>query len=121
MDAGWTRIPGSGDLWTTAEDLLRYARALRSGRLLDPSTAAAVWEPHVRLPAGGPGTTAATAYGYGTFLGRVLDRPAWFVPGDNPGYRSLLAHPRGGDADLVVLSNDEGPGLDAAVGRVRWT
>ncbi|WP_432541602.1 serine hydrolase domain-containing protein [Kineococcus sp. SYSU DK002] len=118
VDPGWTRIPGSGDLWTTAEDLLRYARALRSGRLLDPGTAAALWEPHVRLPV--PATTASTtadAYGCGTFLGRVGGRPAWFVPGDNPGYRSLLAHPRGGDADLVVLSNDEGPGLDDAVGR----
>ncbi|WP_432572571.1 serine hydrolase domain-containing protein [Kineococcus sp. SYSU DK005] len=120
VDAGWTRITGSGDLWTTAGDLLRYSRALRTGRLLDPAAAASLWTPHAPLPAPpapGPGPTTATAYGYGTFLGHVLGRPAWFVPGDNPGYRSLLVHPLGSDTDVVVLSNDEVPGIDGALGR----
>nr|WP_240896639.1 beta-lactamase family protein [Kineococcus vitellinus] len=121
VDPGWTRLPGSGDLWTTAADLLRYSRALRSGQLLDAATAALLWSPHVPLPApptAEQGRATATAYGYGTFLGRVRERPAWFVPGDNPGYRSLLAHPIGSDSDLAILSNDEGPGIDAALERI---
>ena len=121
VDPGWTRLPGSGDLWSTATDLLRYSHALRSGRLLDPSTTALLWTPHVPLSAptaSEPGPTSATAYGYGTFLGHLQQRPAWFVPGDNPGYQSLLAHPIGSSTDVVVLSNDEDPGIDAAVQRV---
>jgi CubicO group peptidase (beta-lactamase class C family) len=120
VDVGWTQIPGSGDLWTTARDLLSYSHALRSGRLLDVSTAALLWTPHVSLPDQSTADQApylATAYGYGTFIGHLRGRPAWFVPGDNPGYQSLLAHPLDSGTDLVVLSNDDRPGIDAAVWR----
>ncbi|GLY16513.1 hypothetical protein Kisp01_35280 [Kineosporia sp. NBRC 101677] len=37
------------------------------------------------------------------------------VVGDNPGHQSLLAHFPDSRIDLVVLSNDEQPGIDAAV------
>lgn len=42
----------------------------------------------------------------GTFIGRVLGADGWFVPGDNPGFQSVLTHVPEQDADLAVLSND---------------
>lgn len=66
-----------------------------------------MWEPRVPLPPSDQDAPlVATAYGYGTFTGRVLGQEAWFVPGDNPGYQSLLAHLPGTGTDVVLLSND---------------
>jgi len=102
----FTDIPGTGDLWTTAGDLIRYARALRGGTLLTETAASRLWTPHAHLTPPAPGDDlAAVSYGYGTFRGRVLSRDAWFVPGDNPGYQSLLASFPATGADLVILSN----------------
>lgn len=106
---GFTALPGNGDLWTTTTDLLRYSRALRSGLLLDAGAAAQLWHRSATLDPPDPTDrpAAASAYGFGTFLGRVLGQDAWFVPGDNPGYQSLLAYVPATDTDLVVLSNQE--------------
>ncbi len=38
VDPRWAQITGSGDLWSTAGDLLRCSRALRCGQLLDSGT-----------------------------------------------------------------------------------
>ena len=103
----FTDIPGTGDLWTTARDLVRYVRALRGGALLTETAASRLLTPQAHLAPPAPGDDlAAVSYGYGTFLGRVLSRDAWFVPGDNPGYQSLLASFPATDTDLVILSND---------------
>ncbi|MCE0539577.1 beta-lactamase family protein [Kineosporia rhizophila] len=113
VDPGWTQIPGTGDLWTTAADLLNYSRALRGGRLLAADAQALLWKPQVALSE----QNGAAAYGYGTFVGQVRGHAAWFVPGDNPGYQSLLAHLPDSRLDLVVLCNDEQPGVDAVLER----
>lgn len=117
VQEGFTHIPGTGDLWTTTADLLRYIDALRTGKLLDPATASHLWTRHAELdppdPADQP--TSASAYGYGTFLGRVLGHDAWYVPGDNPGYQSLLAHLPDLGVDLAVLGNEEQPGVNAVL------
>jgi CubicO group peptidase (beta-lactamase class C family) len=120
VEPGFTDIPGTGDVWTTTGDLLRYSRALRSGELLSMDRVSAMLSPQARLarpdPAGGALT--ATTYGYGTFLGHVLGTDGWFVPGDNPGFQSLLAHVPASETDVVVLSNDA-TGVAAALGTVR--
>ena len=59
------------------------------------------------------------AYGFGTFLGTVKGHRAHINPGDNPGYQSLLAHLLDEDLDVVVLANDEAPGVDAALAGLR--
>ncbi|WP_432562102.1 serine hydrolase domain-containing protein [Kineococcus sp. SYSU DK003] len=104
VDAGFTALPGTGDLWTTVADLLRYTASLRARELL--ARPEALWSPYADVPAG-TGDPVAKAYGYGTFLGTVAGRRAWFVPGDNPGYRSLLAHLADDGTDLAILSDDE--------------
>jgi hypothetical protein len=43
------------------------------------------------------------------------DRTPWFVPGDNPGYQSLLAYLPNRDFDLAVLGNEDAPGVSAAL------
>ncbi|WP_114558263.1 serine hydrolase domain-containing protein [Desertihabitans aurantiacus] len=116
---GFTHIPGTGDLWTTTTDLLRYSRALRHGEVIEPSTAARLWTPAADLDPPDPTDriTAATSYGYGTFIGRVAGHEAWYVPGDNPGYQSLLAHLPHLDTDIAVLGQ-ESPGVDAVLGQL---
>lgn len=60
-----------------------------------------------------------TAYGYGTFLGRVLGHRARIHPGDNPGYQTLLAHLPDLDLDLAVLANEDTPSLHAALAELQ--
>ncbi|MGW1974395.1 serine hydrolase domain-containing protein [Streptomyces sp. NPDC001889] len=104
-------LPGAGDLWSTARDLARWARALEQGRLLGPGplhlmfTAHAVPEPHGHTP------LTATGYGYGVFLGTLSGHPARFHHGDNPGHRSLLVRLPHLDTGIVILSrgNDTDP------------
>ena len=98
--------------------LIRHSQALRSGQLISPSTAAQLWTPHTDLeppsPRASDEPTVAEAYGYGTFLGRIAGQDAWFVPGDNPGYQSLLAYLPNRDLDLAVLGNEGAPGVSSA-------
>ncbi|RUR01246.1 serine hydrolase domain-containing protein [Labedella endophytica] len=113
VEEGFTHLPGTGDLWTTTTDLLRYSRALRSDDLIDSGLASLLWTEHVDLdppdPADQP--ASATAYGFGTFIGRVREHDAWFVPGDNPGYQSLMAFLPRRDIAIAVLGNAEAPGV----------
>jgi CubicO group peptidase (beta-lactamase class C family) len=116
-------ITGSGDLWTTAGDLIRLSQALRTGQLIAPRSATQLWSPHatLRTAASNPGPVVVTSYGYGTFLGEVLGHRARINPGDNPGYQSLLAYLPEHDIDLAVLCNEEAPSLDAALAELHLT
>ena len=114
----FAQIPGTGDLWTTTSDLIRFSQALRSGQVIDQSAAAQLWTPHTAVePASGAGDQpfVAEEYGYGTFLGRIAGQDARFHPGDNPGYQSLLAYLPNRDLDLAVLGNEDEPGVSAAL------
>lgn len=113
---GFTRIPGTGDVWTTVGDLTTLSQALRTGAVLREEVAAQLWAPHAATGrTGEDGPVVHHAYGYGTFLGQVGGRPARVHPGDNPGYQSLLAHLPDDDLDLVVLCNEDDPGVGAAL------
>lgn len=113
-------IIGSGDLWTTRDDLIRLGRSLRAGELLTARSAAQLWTRHATLPRTGPGSEPVdvTGYGYGTFTGTVLGYPARINPGDGPGYQTLLAYLPDQELDLVVLCNEEAPSVDAALAEV---
>lgn len=63
----------------------------------------------------GVSTVDVTGYGYGTFTGTVLGRPARINPGDGPGYLTLLAYLPYDELDLVVLRNEEAPSVHAAL------
>ena len=114
---GFTQIPGTGDLWTTVDDLIALSQALRTGAVLREDVAAKLWTPQAtteRSREDGP--VVNHAYGYGTFLGHVKARPGRIHPGDNPGYQSLLAYLPDDNLDLVVLCNEDTPSVNAALG-----
>lgn len=117
VDPGFAEIPGTGDLWTTTEDLIRLNQALRGGQVIEPASAARLWTPHAMLAGSGGanGPTNMRAYGYGTFLGQLKGRKARINPGDNPGYQSVLAYLPDQDLDVVVLCNQDAPSVDAAL------
>jgi hypothetical protein len=104
---GYAELPGTGDVWSTVDDLTRYLRALGSGAILSDRSRAALWTAHAR-PAGDPtGPLTEDGYGYGLFLGTFQGRAARYHPGDNPGYRSLLLWLPEDDTTVVVLANAE--------------
>ena len=113
---GFADIPGTGDLWTTTDDLVRLNLAIRAGHVIEPEAAAQLWTPQVAIGSSDDGgTIVMDAYGYGTFLGRLDGREARLNPGDNPGYQSLLAYLPDDGVDLAVLCNEDAPSVNAAL------
>jgi CubicO group peptidase (beta-lactamase class C family) len=118
LHAVLTAMPGTGDVWTSATDLTAFAQALRTGELLSARALTAMRTPYAPIPENDSAPddlVVPTAYGYGTFLGTVAGRPAYFHAGDNPGYKSLLAWLPDDDLDLAVLVNDDGLPLEPAI------
>ncbi|MFE3020546.1 serine hydrolase domain-containing protein [Streptomyces sp. NPDC059256] len=103
-DVSW--MPGSGDLWSTARDLARWARAVERGELLSDGSLRAMFTQHCGVEMRENPLTV-TGYGYGVFLGELAGRAARFHHGDNQGYRSLLVRLPESDTGIVVLTHDE--------------
>jgi CubicO group peptidase (beta-lactamase class C family) len=111
--AGLTALPGTGDVWTTVGDLLLYADAVHDGELMSERSWRGMRRPRVAIEDPTDRHALwASAYGYGTYVGTIAGRPAFFHPGDNPGFRSLLAWLPQTDVTIAVLSNDESVVLD---------
>jgi CubicO group peptidase (beta-lactamase class C family) len=101
-------MPGTGDVWSTAEDLARLVSALHSGDLLPP--AAQLLLHTVAVPTQvSPSRSRIEAVGYaaGHFIGTVDGQLAYIHPGDNPGYQSLALWLPGSSTAIVILSNEE--------------
>lgn len=99
-------MPGTGDLWTTADDLARYAQAFDAGEILSASSRRLMCTPHVSVAQ--PPSVAGVSvhgYGYGYYVGESHGRPVRFHDGDNPGYRAMVLRLPQDDATVVVLSN----------------
>ncbi|MCX4967375.1 beta-lactamase family protein [Streptomyces sp. NBC_00654] len=99
-------LPGAGDLWSTAGDLARWARALERGHLLGPDSLHRMFTSHIAPRIQYPMPLTVTGYGYGVFLGTLAGHPARFHHGDNPGHRSLLVRLPGQDTGIIVLTRD---------------
>lgn len=111
---------GSGDLWSTAEDLMVYARALDTGILVSPDSLALMRSQHSTFaePDRTPdGRLEVTGYGYGHYVGVFDGRPAALHTGDNPGYKSLLGWLPDGFG-IVGLSNDDSVQWEDVLARV---
>ncbi len=91
---------GTGDVWCTVYDLVRWGEAFRSGRVLRGSARISMFTSHAQVEQG-------LAYGYGWFLGPLLGHHARFHPGDNAGFQSFSAWLPDLDLLFVVLSNQE--------------
>jgi CubicO group peptidase (beta-lactamase class C family) len=110
-------MAGTGDIWSTAGDLTRFVTALHTGALLTDDSLRAMRTPHAPLhdeDAGEP-SMITTGYGYGLFTGTFGGHPTYYHPGDNPGFRSFAAWIPDRAASLVVLANDENPGIETLV------
>ena len=102
---------GAGDVWSTAEDLLRWDDALSApGTLLSAASLGASFRPHGRIPrddiAAARGLEDA-AYGYGWYLATVRGAALRFHSGDNPGFRALNVWVPGLELQFALTSNTE--------------
>ncbi len=96
-----TYVTGAGSLYSTADDLFEWARALRGGRVLSAESVRLLFTPN------------AGSYGYGWFVGgyRVPSGDDGFTralhQGGSPGFRTALALYFDHDLTVITLSNVE--------------
>jgi CubicO group peptidase (beta-lactamase class C family) len=114
---GLAGLPGTGDLWTTVTDLIHYGNAVCSGALLSQRSWQLMSQPHTIIDEGGSsrGSVSKSASGYGMFLGTISGQRVQYHPGDNPGFRSILAWLPDVATTIAVLSNEESASLDDIV------
>ena len=107
-------IPGTGDVWSTVDDLVRYTTAFEAGEFLSAGSRQAMVGRQAELtnPPDQGDPAPAYAYGYGYFLGTVCGHRARFHPGDNPGYQSFLGYLPTLRVTIAILCNNEETDLD---------
>jgi CubicO group peptidase (beta-lactamase class C family) len=102
----------AGELWSTAEDLCRFAAFLLDGhdQVLAPSTLA-----EMRTPAAPPGDTAwDSGYGLGLQLFRLDGRLLYGHSGSMPGFVAILCVSADDGLGGIVLANaTSGPNIGA--------
>ena len=109
-------MPGTGDIWSTADDLARFVVAVHQGELLPERGQKALHAITVDVvPGEESGPVRVHGYGLGHFVGTVNGTFAYLHPGDNPGYVSLAAWVPATQTAAVVLSNDETADVDQAL------
>jgi CubicO group peptidase (beta-lactamase class C family) len=103
---------GAGDVVSTAADLFRFVRSVRSGRVLGPELREALFAPCA--DSGFPGQRQGYGWNLGTLEtsdGRGI--PFAQAPGNNGGFNALLYVLPESDAVVAVLLNTGTPWLDA--------
>lgn len=112
---GLVNFAGTGDLWTTTGDLVAFIAALEGAELISRASLDLLRTPWTQLSeSSADGWTHAEGYGYGVYTGVAGGRPAFFHPGDNPGYRSWLGWFPDEAATVAVLSNDDATPVERA-------
>lgn len=96
-----TYVTGAGSLYSTADDLFAWARALQNGRVLSEESLELLFGAH----------TEGYAYGWGVGTYRTPGRDDQhrraFHSGASPGFRTALALYRGHDLTVITLGNVE--------------
>jgi serine beta-lactamase-like protein LACTB, mitochondrial len=113
MDSSY-KIPGGGYV-TDAEDLVRFASAVMSGKLLKPETVTAMWTPQKTRDG------KDTHYGMGWGKADLDGETIFAHSGDQPGTRtSLFVIPSRQMAFAVMINmeNVDAPELNRSIGRV---
>jgi CubicO group peptidase (beta-lactamase class C family) len=88
----WSNKTGNGSLYSTANDLVTFTRAVHRD-LLAPASRDRLFEPH------------SENAGYGWFLSEANGRAVHHVNGRSPGWAAQLDHYVADDVTVVVLSN----------------
>lgn len=89
---------GSGGLYSTVEDLLRFESALRAGKILAPATVERMTTGHAPIAEG-------RAYGYGWFVEGSPHGRLVYHGGDIAGYKAHLARYADRDVVFAALGN----------------
>jgi CubicO group peptidase (beta-lactamase class C family) len=101
---------GTGSVWSTVDDLIRWDNALAAGELLSAGRRDAMLTAHAPLGPDEVGTGSpltAHGYGYGWAIGTLAGRRIYFHTGDNPGYLSFNAWLPDDDVQIALLANEE--------------
>lgn len=103
----WSSKTGNGSMYTTAHDLLKWDRALASGKALSKTSLEKMYTNH----------KANT--GYGCFVKEHLKRKRVYMNGRSPGFTSYFARYPDDDVCIIVLANNYIPvatqmGMDIA-------
>jgi CubicO group peptidase (beta-lactamase class C family) len=107
---------GTGSIWSTAGDLVRWDRDLADGKILSEAARQAMFTVHVAADDDTASLIHTEGYGYGWFIGSASGGPRiYYHPGDNPGYRSVNAWFPDHGVRLAMLSNDDTTRLDPVV------
>lgn len=89
----WTAKTGNGSLYSTAGDLIRFARAIHGPKLLSEKSRTMTFQAH------------SPNVGYGWFLTQANGKPLHHINGRSPGWAAQLDHYIDEDLTVVVLSN----------------
>jgi CubicO group peptidase (beta-lactamase class C family) len=89
----WSVKTGNGSLYSTAPDLLRFARAISTGGLLSPESVRRMHTAHIG------------SSGYGWFVRPRHGRPQVHINGRSPGFTSYMGLYPEDDLIVIVLGN----------------
>jgi CubicO group peptidase (beta-lactamase class C family) len=104
------RREGPGRISSTASDLLKWDVALNSGQVASEAAFAEAYEPAVL----NDGTLSNYGFGWHLDTADSLGRKIWH-DGDNPGYRTRNIRYVDAGFDVILLSNNNRPHLNALV------
>lgn len=106
-------IAGAGALYSTADDMLRWQRALHGGRVLSAASYQEMIADHGPADQGLPEGARPRGWGYGLFtsdLGSGADpqfhAPQIYHTGSWAGFRNMVSYLPGEDVTVIVLTNN---------------
>jgi CubicO group peptidase (beta-lactamase class C family) len=100
-------MPGTGDIVSTVGDVARFTAALHGRALLSDASVRAMCTLQTPLDRPDLDWARGDGYGYGLFIGDFGGEPAYFHPGDNPGFKSVSAWLPPHEAAIALLLNDQ--------------
>ncbi|WP_296820637.1 serine hydrolase domain-containing protein [Brevundimonas sp.] len=106
-------IAGAGALYSTADDVLAWQRALHGGRLLSQESYSLMIADHAPADQGLPPGARPRGWGFGLFTGDLgsgadpqFHAPQIYHTGSWAGFRNMVSHMPGEDVTVVVLTNN---------------
>jgi CubicO group peptidase (beta-lactamase class C family) len=113
----FAQLPGGGDVYSTIDDLARYAAAFDAGEILSERSRRLAVTAHAPMPAEETDTAddrlVDEGYGYGYVVGTLLGHRLRYHNGDNPGFRSLQVRLPELDVSMIALSNQDETSVEA--------